>query len=132
MSEHDRTRGRKYLEKHLDAYVGRGNKRFYTTVPVEYSKLDFGKILPSDPYDATVLVEESVDISMRESDFQRLLDVLGHFQQNGNDANYYRRDFEYRMTFERSLREKHPALKKAYDRYLTLVALVANGKEIED
>lgn len=131
MSHSDRTNGRKYLENHLNACIGRGNKRFYTSVPFEYSKVDFRELLPLDRYDANTFIEESVDISMRESDFQQLLDVLGYFQNSGN-ANFYQRDTQTRLAFERSLREKHPALKKAYDRYLTLVALVANVKEIED
>jgi hypothetical protein len=132
MSEQHRTIGRKYLEKYFDAYIGRGNKRFYSTVPAEFNKVDFKELYTVDPYDAKTVVEESVDISMRENDFQRLLDVLGYFQQNGNDANYYSRDIQKRVDFERSLREKYPALKKAYERYRTLVAMVANGQEIED
>jgi hypothetical protein len=131
MSEQDRTNGRKYLEKHLNAHIGRGNKRFYTTVPSDFRKVTYKEFLPLDPYDAQVFVEESVDISMRESDFQRLLDVLGYFQNSGN-ADFYQRDLQSRLAFERALREKHPALKKAYDRYHTLVTMVANGKEIED
>jgi hypothetical protein len=130
MSEQDRTNGRKYLEKHLSAHIGRGNKRFYTTVPVDFRKVTY-KEMPFDPYDATVLVEESVDISMRVSDFQRLLDVLGYFQNSGN-ADFYQRDLQQRLAFERALREKHPALKKVYERYRVLLDMVANGKEIED
>jgi hypothetical protein len=114
MSEQHRTIGREYLEKYFDAYIGRGNKRFYSTVPAEFNKVDFKELYTVDPYDAKTLIEESVDISMRENDFQRLLDVLGYFQQNGNDANYYSRDIQKRVDFERSLREKYPTLKKAY------------------
>jgi hypothetical protein len=133
MSEQHRTIGREYLEKYFDAYIGRGNKRFYSTVPAEFNKVDFKELYTVDPYDAKTFIEESVDISMRENNFQRLLDVLGYFQQNGNNnASYYIKDIQNRLDFERLLREKYPALKKAYEHYRTLVAMVANGQEIED
>lgn len=134
MSEKDRTAGRKFLEKYLNAHISRGNRRFHTTIPPEYQSMDPYKFFPGDrvdPYDSMVYVEESVDVSLRESDFQRLLDVLGNFENNG-DANYRTKDLEVRIAFERSLREKHPGVKKAYDRYRILLDMVAQGQDIED
>lgn len=133
MSEKDRTEGHKYLTKHLNAYIGRGAKRFHTMIPAEFQDIQtqfqpYGSI---DPYDRQVRVEESVDISMRESDYQRLLDVLGYIQHHGN-ADFYKQDLEERVAFERSLRDKHPGIKKAYERYRILLEMVAQGKEIED
>jgi hypothetical protein len=130
MSEDNRVKGKKYLTEYYNAHIGRGHKRFYSMPPTDFKSVSF-KDLYVDPHDSRVYVEESVDISMRESDFQRLLDVLGYFQKYGN-IDQHRRDIESRVTFERSLREKHPGLKKAYNRYRVLLDMVANGKEIED
>jgi hypothetical protein len=134
MSEADRTQGRKYLTEHLNANIGRGNRRFQSIIPLEYHYMDFPDLNPGaviDPYNRQFFVEESVDISLRESDFQRLLDVLGYFQINGN-ANRRIKELESRVAFERTMREKHPGVKKAYDRYRILLDMVAEGKEIED
>jgi hypothetical protein len=133
MSETDRTQGRKYLTEHLNAYIGRGNRRFHSIIPLEYHHINLqalkGDVM--DPYNRQTFVEESVDISLRESDFQRLLDVLGYFQINGN-ANFRMKELESRVAFERTMREKHPGVKKAYERYRILLDMVAEGKEIED
>jgi hypothetical protein len=134
MGETDRTQGRKYLTEHLDAYIGRGNRRFHTMIPQEYHYMDFPNLKPTDIidlYDRHVCVEESVDISLRESDFQRLLDVLGYFQINGN-ANFRMKELESRVAFERTMRDRHPGVKKAYERYRILLDMVAEGKDIAD
>lgn len=134
MSERDREQGQKFLTKHFDAHVGRGAKRFHTMVPLEFQDIELDHLRPGDridPYDRQVCVEDSVDISLRESDYQRLLDLLGHWQEREwiDSRTKY---LEQRIAFERSLREKHPAIKKAYERYRILLDMVAQGKDIED
>ena len=134
MSERDRESGQKFLTTHFDAHVGRGAKRFHTMVPVEFQGIELDRFGPGDrvdPYDREVYVEESVDISLRESDYQRLLDLLGHWQEQERiDPNTKR--LEHKLAFERSLRGKHPGIKKAYERYRILLDMVAQGKDIED
>lgn len=134
MSEKDRTAGRKFLEKYLNAHISRGNRHFHTTIPPKYQSIDPYKFFPrvrADPCDSMVYAEESVDISLHESDFQRLLDILGNYETYGH-ANYRTKDLEVRIAFERSLRGKHPGVKKAYDRYRILLDMVAQGQDIED
>ena len=134
MSERDRESGQKFLTTHFDAHIGRGAKRFHTMVPLEFQGIDIHQFNPSDrvdPYDRQVCIEESVDISLRESDYQRLLDLLGHWQEREFVGSYTKR-FEQNLAFERSLREKHPGIKKAYERYRILLNIVAQGKDIED
>lgn len=130
MSEGERAKGRKCLTDYYNAHIGRGNKRFYSTTPFDFNLL-YSKGLDVDPYDSKVHIEESVDISMRESDFQRLLDTLGYFEKYGNVDNH-KREIESRAAFERSLREKNPGIKKAYERYRILLDMVAQGKDIND
>ena len=134
MSERNREQGRKFLTTHFDAHVGRGAKRFHTMVPLEFQGIELDRFQPGqriDPYDSQVYIEESVDISLRESDYQRLLDLLGHWQEREFvDSNTKR--FEQNLAFERSLRKKHPGIKKAYERYRILLDMVAQGKDIED
>lgn len=134
MSNEDRIKGKKFLQENYNAYVGRGKRQFYSTIPTEFKNVSYDDIFKdsrSDPFDSQVYTEESVDISMREADFQRLLDLLGYFQKHGY-VDRYSKDIEYRVAFERRLREKHPGLNKAYERYRLLLEMVANGKEIED
>ena len=134
MSERDREQGRDFLTKHFDAHIGRGAKRFHTMVPLEFQGIELDRFQPGeriDPYDRQVYIEESVDISLRESDYQRLMDLLGHWQERERiDTNTKR--LEQKLAFERSLREKHPGIKKAYERYRILLDMVAQGKDIED
>jgi len=131
MSERDRESGRKFLTTHFDAHIGRGAKRFHTMVPLEFDIHQFNPSDRIDPYDQQVCIEESVDISLRESDYQRLLDLLGHWQDQKQFDSTTKR-FEQKLAFERSLREKHPGIKKAYERYRILLDMVAQGKDIED
>jgi len=131
MSERDRESGQKFLTTHFDAHIGRGAKRFRTMVPLEFDIHQFNPGDQIDPYDRQVCIEESVDISLRESDYQRLLDLLGHWQEREFVGSYTKR-FEQNLAFERSLREKHPGIKKAYERYRILLNIVAQGKDIED
>lgn len=133
MSERDRENGHKFLTKHFDAYVGRGAKRFHTALSHEFQsmKSQFNPYVSIDPYDRQVYVEESVDISLREADYQRLLDLLGHWQER-EFVDSHTKQLEQRIAFERSLRDKHPGIKKAYERYRILLDMVAQGKDIED
>jgi hypothetical protein len=133
VSSKDRENGHKFLTKHFDACIGHGAKRFHTALSHEFQsmKSQFNPYGSVDPCDHQVYVEESVDISLRESDYQRLLDLLGHWQEREFvDSNTKR--FEQNLAFERSLREKHPGIKKAYERYRILLDMVAQGKDIED
>jgi hypothetical protein len=129
MSDQQRKHGLEFLEKYFNAHVSRGNRRFHTTYPINY----YNNITePFDDYmDIKMLTEESVDISLREQDFERLLDVLGYFQNHNNHSGYYQ-ELETKLAFERQLRKNNPALQKAYEKYMLMVSLTANGKEIED
>jgi hypothetical protein len=129
MSEKDRIEGRKFLEKHFRAQVGKGRLRFNKIYPVEYWSLVSREPFTADSY--RIEYEESVDVSLRESDFERLLDILGYFRTHNQHDSYYR-DLEQKLVFERKMREQHPALKKAYDRYRLLLTMVANGQDIDD
>lgn len=136
MSEKERIAGREYLEKYFNAHIGRGSRRYHTAVPHEYRSMNPYEFFPGDrvdPHDSMVYIEESVDVSMRESDFQRLLDYIGYLQDQGySSRDRYNKDIEQRVAFERILREKHPGVKKAYERYRILLDMVAQGKDIED
>jgi len=134
MSERDREEGLDVLTKYFDAHIGRGAKRFHTMLLPEFQGIELDRFQPGDridPYDRQVYVEESVDISLRENDFQRLLDLLGHWQER-EWVDSRTKSLEQRVAFERSLREKHPGIKKAYERYRILLDMVAQGKDIED
>lgn len=133
MSDQNREKGHKFLTTHFDAHVGRGAKRFHTALSHEFQtmKSQYNPYGSIDPYDHQVYIEESVDISLRESDFQRLLDLLGHCQEREFVDSHTKR-LEQRIAFERSLRDKHPSIKKAYERYRILLDMVAQGKDIED
>ena len=134
MSERDRTEGYKFLTEYLNAYIGQGAKRFQTMVPLDYQDIDFDCFQKGEKVDFSdrkIYTEESIDISLRESDYQRLLDILGYIQHHGN-ADFYHKDLESKIAFERSLREKYPGIKKAYKNYRVLLDMVAKGKDIED
>lgn len=133
MSSKDRENGHKFLTKHFDACIGRGAKRFHTVLSHEFQsmKSQFNPYGSVDPYDHQVYVEESVDISLREADYQRLLDLLGHWQER-EFVDLSAKQLDQNLAFERSLRDKHPGVKKAYERYRILLDMVAQGKDIED
>jgi hypothetical protein len=126
MSEQRRKDGLKFLKERVHSQIGKGRLKFHSVVPVKYWA---GHGYPDA--DLPVHFEESVDISMREKDFEQLLDILGYFQSHGWNDPYYN-DMSDNLAFERKLRKKHPALEKAYSRYRILLDLVAEGKEIED
>lgn len=133
MNERTQKKGLKILKSHYDAHVGRGAKRFHTMIPLEFQDIELNRFQPEDridPYDRQVYVEESVDISLREADYQRLLDVLVHWQERGF-ISLYSKHLERTLAFEQNLREKHPAVKNAYEQYQVLLKMVANG-EIND
>jgi hypothetical protein len=133
MSKPDRKNGQNFLIKHFDAHIGSGAKRFHTALSHEFQsmKSQFHPYGSVDPCDHQVYVEESVDISLRESDYQRLLDLLGHLQQH-EYTDSYAKHLDQKLAFERNLRDKHPGVKKAYERYRILLDMVAQGKDIED
>lgn len=132
MSERDRSNGKNFLHKNLRAEIGRGKMRFQTVYSMDYWIRQAYK--PTDPaLDMHVHVEPSVDISMRESDFDRLLEILGRFNEDERvTADWYYKSLEETLTFERNLRKNNPALNLAYEKYKVLLALVANGKDTED
>lgn len=135
MSSKDRENGHKFLTKHFDACIGHGAKRFHTALSHEFQsmKSQFNPYGSVDLYDHQVYVEESVDISLREADYQRLLDLLGNCQEREfKFVDSHTKRLEQNLAFERSLRDKHPGIKKAYERYRILVDMVAQGKDIED
>lgn len=126
MNEPSRPDGRKYLEKTLKAKINRGRYRFRVSVPVSFEIPRYASIQEWESNINTV-IEESVDISLTETDFQKLLDVLSYFEKY-NDGSDYAHYIVERAAFEGSLREKHPALKQAYEKYQLLVNLTADGK----
>ena len=131
MNEPSRPDGRKYLEKMLKAKINRGRYRFRVSVPFDAD--NFGFEIPRyasiQEWESNIntVIEESVDISLTETDFQKLLDVLSYFEKY-NDGSDYAHYIVERAAFEGSLREKHPALKQAYEKYQLLVNLTADGK----
>lgn len=132
MTQHNRDRGKNFLHKSLRADISRGRMRYQTMFSMDYWLKQAYK--PADPLsDIHVQVEPSVDISMRESDYDRLLEILGRFDEDERvTANKYYFDLENRLTYERNLRKNNPALKLAYEKYRLMLDLVANGKDIED
>lgn len=128
MNDPSRPDGRKYLEKTLRAKINRGRYRYQTTIPVEFEILRYASVQEWES-NINTITEESVDISLSERDFQKLLDVLSYFEKY-NDGSDYTKQIREREAFERSLREKHPALKQAYEKYQLLVNLTADGKNI--
>ena len=126
MNEPSRPDGRKYLEKTLKAKINRGRYRFRVSVPVSFEIPRYASIQEWESNINTV-IEESVDISLTETDFQKLLDVLSYFEKY-NDGSDYAHYIVERAAFEGSLREKHPSLKQAYEKYQLLVNLTADGK----
>lgn len=132
MSERDRQNGKQYLSKSLHAEIGRGKMRYQTMHSMDYWLKQAYK--PTDPIsDMHVQIESSVDISMRESDFDHLLEILGRFNTDERvTADSYYLELESRLAYERKLRNANPALKLAYQKYKLMLDLVANGNEIED
>jgi hypothetical protein len=132
MSEQNRNNGKKFLKEYLHAETGRGKLRYQTAYPKDYwINVAYSPMEPD--LDTYIRVEQSFDLSMREEDFDRLLEILGRFDTHQRlTADDYYRELESRLIFERQLRKQHPALKLAYDKYKLLVDMVANGKEIED
>lgn len=132
MSEQNRKQGKDFLSKNLHAEIGRGNRRYQTVHSMDYWIRQAYK--PTDPLsDMHVQIESSVDISMRESDYDRLLEILGRFNTDERvTADRYYSELESRLAYERKLRNNNPALKLAYEKYKIMLDLVANGKDIED
>jgi hypothetical protein len=130
MSKSDREYGQEFLKNFLRAHVGKGNRRFHTMIPVDYIFKTAMWEKDSIIEDSHLKVEESIDISLRESDYEKLLELLGHFNKNGN-ADYFVKNYMERASYERSLRKEHPAVQKAYERYQLLLSLVSNGKDID-
>jgi hypothetical protein len=132
MSEQNRKKGKDFLSKTLHAEIGRGNRRYQTMHSMDYWIRQAYK--PTDPLsDMHVQIESSVDISMRESDYDRLLEILGRFNTDERvTADRYYSELESRLAYERKLRNNNPALKIAYEKYKIMLDLVANGKDIED
>ena len=130
MNNQNKTQGLEYLKKHLHAQIGRGNRRFYNHVPFDYRAANARQVT-DNAYNSHIYAEESVDISMRESDFDHLLEAMGHYRQN-RTVDFYIRDQHEKLAFERKLRKKYPALEKAYERYRILLDMIAEGKDIPD
>lgn len=127
----DRVQGREYLTKYLNARVSRGSRKIATILPIEFSSMKVSERQPFgsiDPFDRQVYYEDSVDITMTESDFQRLLDALGYFSYKGN-FDHYQKDLEMKVAFEKNMRETRPGVKKAYEKYRILLDMVTNGKD---
>lgn len=131
MSEQQRDHGRKLLEEYFNAHISRGKRRFHTSHPPDYWNTISDRHFDDFMSVNKISVEESFDISLREEDFERLLDLIGYFQAHNPNNGYYQ-ELESKLAFERRLRKNNPALQKAYEKYKMLVDIVANGKEIED
>jgi len=128
MAEFRRSAGEQFLTKTLRAQISEGNTRFHTMATHNYYEVDF---MSRDPYDHQVIVEQSVEINMRRADYEKLLELMGYFEEHHNFEGFTR-DMQENLAFERKMRELHPGLQKAYNKYRTLLELVANGTPIED
>lgn len=117
MSIQYREKGEDFLINELCATTGRGN-RTYNNMRVP---------MPNP----VLLSEPSVDISMRASDYDRLLEVLADWDDGSAKKQYYLA-LSSRLAYERVLRNTHPALKNAYEKYEIMLDLLANGREMKD
>jgi hypothetical protein len=130
MTQKNQKAGRKFLTERLRAHIGSGARRFQTMC-TDYFWIRHNPAprISADP--CQYIVEQSVDISLRPSDYERLLDILGHYDQFGN-LNAYEQYRSTRLEYEKTLRKQYPAVQLAYDRYQTLLTMIANGVDLEE
>lgn len=133
MTTENKDIGKKYLED-MGAKIGRGAVKFHSMPIFEASYRPY-----ETPMNSYVSTEYSVDISVREKDYERILDIIGYGLSGnstrqftgGPDHSYYK-DVVDRLDAEKAIRRQHPGIQKAYDKYRTLLSLVANGQQIEE
>jgi hypothetical protein len=132
MSEAERKRGEHLLKNYFGAKMGRGGRKLYSSsLKQEYSPLD---LWTNTRYE----VEESHDLHLTRADYERLTGFLGYDPENkdyyspGDKLHTYERDVSTALTAERKMREDHPSVQLAYEKYRFLLDMVANGKKIED
>lgn len=129
MTQESRKAGEKFLKDNLCAQIKSGHIKFYSAPPIEY--IDY-KYTSMDSFTPTkVVTENSVDIHLRQQDYDRLIDILGSFYSSSYNDSYYEQ-IAKNIDYERSLRKQHKALQKAYEKYEILLKMVINGNQIED
>jgi hypothetical protein len=127
MMERNRETGKNYLKDEFEAKIGKGLYKFHTIRPLNFNSLRYRDI--DSPFRENIQVEESVDISLREDQYNRLIELLGYFKIQGM-VDSYPSYLERRTREEQQLRNRHPALKKAFNNYQTLLRLVAEGRDV--
>ena len=117
--------GKKYLKRKFRAELDRGARRFCVMPSLKEIPAYIDDNLFST---SEISVEDSVDIHMREVDFVHLMELMGYFSEiDPNLENYYR-DRVQEQIREEKLREKYPAVQKAYEHYLLMLKMVEDGK----
>jgi len=123
----NREHGLRILKDTLDAHIGHGARKIHRMRSIESVSYNS---MPPYLIDSQVITESSTDIYMSKQAFERLLDILGHYRTNGN-FEYYEKDRYERLEFESELREKYPGVKRAFENYQTMLAMVKEGKHID-
>lgn len=130
MNDNVRERGKKYLETEFNSRIGRGLMKFQVLSKPRWLVSDCS--VSNDPFDTTFETVESVDISMRPADFERLTSLMGWYSVSSGDYSGYSRYVEQTLALERKIRKEYPAVQKAYEKYQTLLKMVNDGKEIQE
>lgn len=123
MNENRKKIGEKFLKESFGAMISSGRYRFQKSIPYQIT-------LHNDLVDFEIHREPSVDISLSSDDYNRLIDMLGFF----NDSNFAAQiDFYYReiieqLQDEKRLRDQNPTLQKAYDQYQMILAMLAKKR----
>ncbi len=114
-----------HFKKKYRAYVQEGNRRY--AVP---KRVSMDPLSPShEPFDLDFEYESSVQIDMSKRDFQTLINVEAYFESQLRD-----RDWENFSGHAKSIVEQHErelrirnenlGVKKAYEKYQTLLKMV--------
>lgn len=114
------------LKKVYNATICESRYRFYRAVPWD---LQIHDDYANFENDRLISDEKGVEINLSQEDFAVLCDNLQCIDTSGMDQRYLNETLKQHY-YERKLREQYPALEKAYDKYRTLLVLVANGKDL--
>jgi hypothetical protein len=134
MSLEDRIKGEDLLKKYFNATLGHGGRRLAVAVMSTHTQLHNSPTgeMGTRRYDAV----ESYDIHLTRDDYERLIDYLGY--ESSAQPTFaprlitYEKELAKNRATERTLREAHPAVEMAYQKYRLLLDMISNGKKIDD
>jgi hypothetical protein len=112
-----------HFKKKYRAYVQEGNRRY--AVP---KRVSMDPLSPShEPFDLDFEYEPSVQIDISKRDFERLVEMHRWIEDKiqgayavGSEAMYIYQQYERELR----IRNENPGVKKAYEKYQTLLKMV--------